>query len=95
MKINNSQKNKKALKLFILFLCILTFCSPIFLLWHIEISMEFIDDIILTNGWAVMTPIKVYHFWVYVTLFTNWFICLFVIFNLDKILGIVPENKKV
>jgi hypothetical protein len=78
MVINNS------LKVFLIFWCLLTLVSPIFLLWNIEISMEFKPDVYLTNGFYNINPIQIYHRWIYLTLLTDFGLIIFVLMNLEK-----------
>lgn len=72
-------------KLLIIFLCLLTLISPIFLLWNIEISMIFNPEVYFTNGFITRNPIQVYHLWVYTTLGSIFALVSFVLFNLNKL----------
>ncbi len=81
-------KNKefmKCYKLIIIFLLIGNVIFPIWFIWVVEISMEFNDDIILTNGFFTATPIKVYHFIAWLMIFTSIFSSLYALYYLDKV----------
>lgn len=72
----------------IVLLAMLTIMSPIFLLWHVEISMDFKPDTYLDNGFVQRAPIQAYHLWIYATLISSVATVCYVLMTLDTVFGI-------
>ena len=76
----------KGTKIVIIVLLLFNVIFPIIFIWMVEISMGFIPDVYLTNGFRDVNPIKQYHIVAISMEFTAIVTSLFALYNLDKVL---------
>ncbi|MEK6935978.1 MAG: hypothetical protein AABW67_04255 [Nanoarchaeota archaeon] len=84
-KFWNKKELRKSYKLIIIFLLIINVISPIIFMWLVEISMEFKEGILLTNGFINSNPIQIYHISAYLMVLSSIFTTFYAIYYLDKI----------
>ncbi len=72
---------KFALKIFWIVTALLLVSLPVNFIWHVEISMEFIDGIMLTNGFKNYNPIQIYHLKMYSMMFVNLLSGVYIVYS--------------
>ncbi len=70
-------------KSFKIALAMLLIAAPLSFIWHLEISMEFIRGVTLTNGWMDADPVQVYHAKMYAMLIVNAVTSFWILFNME------------
>jgi|TARA_R100000093_G_scaffold71308_1_gene46676 hypothetical protein len=74
-------------RLFIILLVLIAVVAPYAWAWHVELSMEFNPYITFTNGWQTdVSPVKVYHYWLYMNVLSTVGMAILILFNLEKII---------
>ena len=76
---------KKGFKIALALLLIFNAISPLIFVWIVEISMDFKEEIVLTNGFFDRTPDKVYHLALWLMAFTTIITSFLLAYYLDKI----------
>lgn len=71
-------------KPFKIMLAMMLIVAPISFVWHLEISMAFIPNMILTNGWFDADPVQVYHAKMYAMLFVNFLTAFLILINMGE-----------
>ncbi len=77
-----TQTVKTMFQLAMIGLAILSVIVPIIAYWHIELTMEFKRNIVLTNGYLLSEPMKIYHNHMWLVFITSFASAVFIIYTI-------------